>query len=72
MIIELTNATKSAKHPRVDNDADGTTAQEREDERIAAAGRKGRRVGTVIMVVFGAWFVATTVYNFAVGVFGEK
>ncbi len=53
---------------------DGGDAPSRspEEERIALAGRKGRRVGTVIMVVFGAWFVLTTVYNFAVNVFGDK
>ena len=69
----------------MEKDADGQepregqappSAEEREEERIAVAGRKGRRVGTVIMVVFGTWFVLTTVYNFAVnvfpGVFGEK
>jgi hypothetical protein len=41
-----------------------------EDERIAAAGKRGRQIGTMIMVVFGAWFVLTTVWNFAVDVFG--
>jgi hypothetical protein len=41
-----------------------------EDERIARAGKRGRQIGTMIMVVFGAWFVLTTVWNFAVDVFG--
>ena len=40
-----------------------------EDPQIARARRRGRTVGTVIMVLFGAWFVLTTVYNFAVDVF---
>ncbi len=58
----------------MENDADEAAQREddrdEEEERIARAGRTGRRVGTVIMVLFGAWFVGTTVYNFAAGVFG--
>ncbi len=56
---------------RADGDADDSPPRSAEEERIALAGRKGRQVGTVIMVVFGAWFVLTTVYNFAVNVFGN-
>ncbi len=54
-----------------DDDADDSPPRSAEEERLALAGRKGRRVGTVIMVVFGTWFVLTTVYNFAVDVFGN-
>lgn len=57
---------------RDEADADEPPQRSAEEERIARAGRQGRQVGTVIMVVFGAWFVLTTVYNFAVDVFGEK
>lgn len=55
-----------------DTDGGSEAPKSAEEERIARAGRLGRRIGTIFMVLFGTWFVLTTVYNFAVNVFGQK
>jgi hypothetical protein len=69
--IELTWDRKSAKDPSVKEDATAApeAAPTAEEARLERAGRLGRRVGTIFMVVFATWFVLTTVYNFAVDVF---